>query len=542
MQYAESQYTVDEILAGLPEVVGSGIPPKHVELNLATDNLFLWITWNPVRTYLNNILICEPGGVVIVIKEGSEPVDMDDGFFIHDYRGQEMWNHVETPVTLDTITVDKTYYIRAFTYSDQGVFNLTKNVKSIETKDSYVMGFKQVFNDLNPDTTIRYVNHNEKFLPVFSNVSAGEKTMGSWSVWPWLNRVRPYMVHPNGTSDYALDPNDYTKKLDGTPSDIENQAYDGGAFVWIPKLYTKENYSSTGESRRVQFSHNIPEGETDWIPRGFTKLVDGVETELEGIWLPMFYMSEVEGVYKTVGGGYPLNGTTIKTVIDAMNGEVHNGILLGGGFWTFIRDILYMLFKTTNIQANAGYGRGLYFDETQIPKNQVVGNGMFYGTAQLARTMNKIFHSIVLGSYIGEVCDPYAIEKNDTSANQKLWTIDDYRMTDIPNSGNYTLASRVYTENTIVFPTSLSLENNKIGSIPVVGGTGSSLTGLCDGYYGNSNGANTYYATRFGSNNEGESGPGFFRFRYQYEETLPFNVLFAQTFLPPVGYDPMSNS
>lgn len=52
---------------------------------------------------------------------------------------------------------------------------------------------------------------------------------GSWKDAFFL--PRPCMLKSDGTVDYYLDPDDYTKKVDGTASDIANDAYDGNAMM-----------------------------------------------------------------------------------------------------------------------------------------------------------------------------------------------------------------------------------------------------------------------------------------------------------------------
>ena len=50
----------------------------------------------------------------------------------------------------------------------------------------------------------------------------------------WKNAFfmpKPCMLKSNGKVDYYLDPNDYTKKLNGTASDISNPNYDGNAMM-----------------------------------------------------------------------------------------------------------------------------------------------------------------------------------------------------------------------------------------------------------------------------------------------------------------------
>ena len=61
---------------------------------------------------------------------------------------------------------------------------------------------------------------------------------GSWgSEWPF-NEIRPCMLN-GGVVQYYLDPDDYTKKIDGTDADITTGA-DGDVMVEFPIIYTKE--------------------------------------------------------------------------------------------------------------------------------------------------------------------------------------------------------------------------------------------------------------------------------------------------------------
>ena len=58
----------------------------------------------------------------------------------------------------------------------------------------------------------------------------------------WKNAFfmpKPCMLKYDGTVDYYLDPNDYTKKVDGTPSDIADYAYQGNVMIEFPKCYYK---------------------------------------------------------------------------------------------------------------------------------------------------------------------------------------------------------------------------------------------------------------------------------------------------------------
>jgi len=47
------------------------------------------------------------------------------------------------------------------------------------------------------------------------------------------------MLNYDGSIAYYLDPNDYTKKVDGTESDVANVDFPGNAMLEWPKIYVK---------------------------------------------------------------------------------------------------------------------------------------------------------------------------------------------------------------------------------------------------------------------------------------------------------------
>ena len=64
----------------------------------------------------------------------------------------------------------------------------------------------------------------------------------SFNYGSWENAFfmpRPCMLKYDGTVDYYLDPNDYSKKADGTASDIADKTYAGNAMMEFPLIWYK---------------------------------------------------------------------------------------------------------------------------------------------------------------------------------------------------------------------------------------------------------------------------------------------------------------
>ena len=108
-----------------------------------------------------------------------------------------------------------------------------------------VYGFHVNPNESDPADAVTYLADAVGMTPA----AMGTTTFnyGSWKDAFFI--PRPCMLKYDGTVDYYLDPNDYSKKLDGTASDISNYSYNGNAMMEFPKLWFKfEAGTAEGEN------------------------------------------------------------------------------------------------------------------------------------------------------------------------------------------------------------------------------------------------------------------------------------------------------
>jgi hypothetical protein len=524
--WEEATYTVNKILNGIDSKIVSGIPPKNMSYFYAIPgNKTVTLKYDlPADTYIDGQLICTVKGVRIVKKQGSAPIGPEDGLIILEkdrvnYLGPE--NYTDKDVSNGIA-----YYYGFFPYSDHGIYNFNEvNIlRAIPSAIKY-WAFDQNFADKNPLTTITYPSdfQNSSYTKMMTNEGQGTATAGSWlSFLQTVLKNYPYMVKRNGKIDYALSPGDYTKKDDGSsPSDYSNQLYNGGAFAWINKIYMKETYSSDGNSREVQFADKAADG---FSPVGF---YDFDENELEGIWLPMGYM-DANGT-SIVSGTTPISNHTCaeeKALIDAFS---ERAVFLGGPILRVLRDLEYMLFKTTDIQLYAGNGRS----NSSILANAAVPNGNVQGWkgTNTKNVMNKYFHSQVLGSYQVALRDPYTI-----LIAGKMYANPYYQ---------YSLEAAKYTDTGIAittnsawtYPTHMTKMGTNLGSIPKQASTGSTSTGLCDGYpQGNASGTRVSRTLGYYNGNMVD-GPANVSFYYADTDKRATGGA-AILLLPPVGYTP----
>ena len=101
-----------------------------------------------------------------------------------------------------------------------------KLVRNLVPDDAPIYGMViHEASDLNPSTRVEYLGANKDFTPMSMNMSTHAMNYGSWAGWDWLKANVPVMCNWDGGIDYFLDPDDYTKKADGTNSDAANMRW-----------------------------------------------------------------------------------------------------------------------------------------------------------------------------------------------------------------------------------------------------------------------------------------------------------------------------
>lgn len=514
----------DEVLQGIKRNQITGLPPQNLTLFTAKRNGSgsLRITVQVADTVVDGQLLCTVGGVKVVRKEGSAPASLTDGTLVFDHAGGASYSYEDNDLENGT-----TYYYRAFPYSDHGVYNWNaENIRSGVPSAIKFWAFDQDFTNGDPASCITYPAgyENSGFDPMLTNEGTGTATAGDWGDFlvDTLKNL-PYMVGEDGVADYQLDPTDYSKKADGTASDYANTSYNGGAFAWINKIYMKEEYAQDGNSRRVIFADGAYEG---FEAVGFN---DG-EDELEGIWIPMGYMDANGRVL--VAGTTPVASKTCDQEWAIIQGKGTRSRFLGGPILNVLRDLEYMLFKSTDIQARAGHGR-CSAGSQQVINNAKVDNGNvvgWKGTAAATKALNKYFHSQVLGSYQQYLRDPYTL-----LISGQVYACDDYSYA-LSTTGKKATGKTWGTSSAWNYPKKLEYLGAGLGSFPKHENTGSSATGLCDGVYGNASG--TRVALRLGAANDALiDGPACVLLNNEASVAY-WNCGVGRALLPSAGYAP----
>lgn len=342
-------------------------------------------------------------GAKIVGSKSDYPTNPSEGAEICDVteNGSFTFNGFDG----DSLEEGSTLYLSAFSYSSNRHYNLDEYYKVSVTvvKFTYYYGYDINTKDSNPDSRVTYptytdavgasgtVVHNAKYTPAGID-SSGVFTYGSWMTAGFM--PKPCMLEYDGTVAYYLDPDDYTKKIDGTPSDISNLDFEGNAMMEWPKIWTKRWEENDVYHFRC-CDRQLDESFECWC-----------NYDRNGNEIPYFYTSIYRGMTAsedTLSGRLrSISGTTYCLSSPSMSiSDMITKAKENGDDWTtevladrlLINDLLVLMGKTTNLEQSFGNGKRGDNTWTGTICGGTDNEGLFNGVAKKStvRQSLKIF-------------------------------------------------------------------------------------------------------------------------------------------------------
>ena len=250
-----------------------------------------------------------------------------------------------------------------------------------------IYGFKLDKNNSDPMTNIEYIDDAAGFTPAKMNFEANTFDYGSWGDVFFVKNNYPCMLNADGTEAYKLDPNDYTKKADGTDSDVANPDFNGNAMSAIPLTYV----------------YAYEEGGYEYIRLSNAKVDENyhaiAHTREDGSIRDYIYLS----IYKGSLVGDKLRSISGQTLIQSKTAAQELSYArANGAYWctrtwgqrTLINYMLMMISKSTNSQAVFGAGvsgKEAVAESMVTPGTAMNTYGQFWGTSDNTLQV-KVFH------------------------------------------------------------------------------------------------------------------------------------------------------
>lgn len=276
------------------------------------------------------------------------------------------------------VTVGVVYYYSAFPYTSTGAYNRSEANRTSVTpkKRDYLFGYDLVKATSSPTGRVTYPSDvdNAAFTPAAMNFNTDEFNYGGWAFDPGEKFMpRPCMLTYAGVVDHYLNPNDYTKKVDGSTSKAADTSFGGNAMMEWPKIYTKRWESNGVYHFRCS---DIPQDDTwDCLCN-----YDRNDDQIDHFYTPIYFGSLVSGKLRSISGAANSVNTTAANEIACAKANGNDWYTEVLADRLLLQDLLVMMARSTECQTAFGYGRCKSSNGDAIVPGTMNTKGMFWGS------------------------------------------------------------------------------------------------------------------------------------------------------------------
>ena len=225
---------------------------------------------------------------------------------------------------------------------------------------------------------------NLNFVPVHMDYTNEVFDYGSWTGTEFFF-PRPCMLKYDGTVDYYLDKNDFSKKTNGEASDYDDTSYGGNVMIEFPTVYFKR-WQESNKSYVI-----ISDKKIDGTFEAFA------HHDKDGNVLPYIYLSAytgtvISGKLRSISGQFPSGSYTRNN--ECSYAQANFTFTDREGYytthkadWDMVNDLLILLGMSLDTQTVFGKGNNNGYNSKaagsnsygQVKNGTLDDKGMFYG-------------------------------------------------------------------------------------------------------------------------------------------------------------------
>ena len=250
-----------------------------------------------------------------------------------------------------------------------------------------VYGFRINSNESDPSAGVTYLADAVGMIPAAMDYVNNRFDYGSWEDAFFM--PRPCMLKFDGTVDYYLDPDDYSKKADGTPSDITDDTYGGNAMMEWGQNSKRIWYKIIPEGDGTSASVYIADGQVDNDYRAWPFINN------QGVLVKHFYTPIYNGSIDSAGRLRSLSGKANTNLcqsklaaqeIDAaeLNNPGTDKLWNTEVFCDVILIDLLLILMAKSLDTQTAYGKGRCGQSSgaqyMIGTGTMDGKGLFWGS------------------------------------------------------------------------------------------------------------------------------------------------------------------
>lgn len=239
-----------------------------------------------------------------------------------------------------------------------------------------LFGFK--IDQRTENVELEYLEDNKNFIPAKVDGETGEFDYGSWKD-EFFMQIRPCMLNCGGDVAYYLNPNNYTKKEDGSVSDISNADYPGNVMVEFPKSYYKVS-DNRNDTANIYISNKKLDDDFYCWP-----FIDKNDNEIDYCYMSAYMGKLIDSKLRSLSENvlYDANGSLIEMIDYARNNGLDNNrtdwCVEVYCDWFLLQIYAMLISKSTNTQESFGYGLTSHKDPSKVLSGYSNDKGLFYG-------------------------------------------------------------------------------------------------------------------------------------------------------------------
>lgn len=304
-----------------------------------------------------------------------------------------------------------------------------------------IYGFHIDSSESDPDACVTYLDDAVGMTPAHMDYSTGEFNYGSWENAFFM--PRPCMLKFDGTVDYYLDPNDYSKKEDGTASDVADDTYGGNAMMEWGKNGRKIWYKVIPDaSDATSGTIKIANYQVDSTYHAWS-FINMQGNLVDHFYTPIYNGTIVDGKLRSISGKDYTAYCKSKDVPEEITAAEANNPSTDKLWYTevfsdiqLINSLLVLMGKSLDTQTVFGEGRtGYSWNESLLATTGGMDNkGLFYGESTSQGLGVKVFGmehwwGNQWRRYAGHINDSGTIKIKLTYGQQDGSTVDGYNTT-----------------------------------------------------------------------------------------------------------------
>jgi hypothetical protein len=262
-----------------------------------------------------------------------------------------------------------------------------RNVLSQKASGMIIYGFHVDSSESDPAAAITYLKDAVGMTPAHMDFTNNRFDYGSWEDAFFM--PRPCMLRNNGTVDYYLNPNDYSKKIDNTLSDVADDTYAGNAMMEWGRDHQKIWYKIVPDATPTSASVYISNVQVDENYRAWS-FINNQGNMVEHFYTPIYNGTlDGDGKLRSISGKAYSALCQSKTAaqevtaarlnnptgVDLWNTEVYADVIL-------INLLLILMGKSLNTTAVFGNGRcgQASAAENMLGTGTMNDKGLFWGS------------------------------------------------------------------------------------------------------------------------------------------------------------------